>query len=57
MLLQLGVADGPWSRGVRAKVFDVTVLVRLGCIVVVVDFDVAGGPLKVGRVVVTGFDE
>jgi hypothetical protein len=57
VLLRLGVADGPWSRGVRARVFDVTVLVRLGRIVVVAVFDVAGGPLRVGRVVVTGFDK
>ena len=45
MLLRIGVADGPWSRGVRGRVF----------VVVRIVFDVDGGALKVGWVVVTGF--
>ena len=57
MVLRIGIVDDPWSRGVRARVVVVTVLVRLGCTVVFVVFDVAGGPLIVGRVVVTGFDK
>ena len=57
MPLQLGVVGGPWSRGVRGRVFIVTVLVRLGYTVVFVVFDVAGGSLIVGGVVVTGFNK
>ena len=55
MLLRIGVVGGPWSRGVRGRVFVVTVLVRLGCTVVFVVLDVAWGSLIVGRVVVTGW--
>ena len=57
MLLRIGVVGGPWSRGIRGRVCVVTVLVRLGCTVVFVVFDVAGGSLIVGGVVVTGFDK
>ena len=57
MPLRIGVVGGPWSRGVGGRVFVVTVLVRLGCIVVFVVFDVAGGTLIVGGVVVAGFDK
>jgi hypothetical protein len=55
--LRIGVVGGPWCRGVRGRVFIVTVLVRLGYTVVFVVFDVAGGSLIVGGVVVTGFDK
>jgi hypothetical protein len=55
--LRIGVVGGPWCRGVRGRVFIVTVLVRLGYTIVFVVFDVAGGSLIVGGVVVTGFDK